>query len=152
MYGNVSGVLQTRKTTKNHVSFLRIHYNRNPYTNGHLLLFFILGYSGAPSEPCMRNDRAPMEIKIVPNCEKKVVVLDTISPAVTFYNVFQITKQSNCHREMCKYFNEMSKYQHFMTCLLEPNHMTIVKRSNIGCDCLDLFWHWIVMVFGPVLR
>ena len=109
VYGNVSGVLQTRKTTKNHAPFLRIYYNRNPNTNGHLLPFFILGYSGAPSEPCTRNDRAPREIKIVPNREKKAVVVDIISLAVSFYNVFQITKQSNCHREMCKYFNEMSK-------------------------------------------
>ena len=92
MYGNVSGVLQPRKTTKNRMSFLSINYNRNLNTNGYLLPFFILGYSGAPSEPCTRNDRAPREIKIVPNREKKAVVVDIISLAVTFYNVFQITK------------------------------------------------------------
>ena len=32
-YENVSRILQTRKTTKNHTPFLRIHYNRDLYTN-----------------------------------------------------------------------------------------------------------------------
>ena len=33
VYGNVSRTLQTRKTTKNRTTFLRIHYNRDLYTN-----------------------------------------------------------------------------------------------------------------------
>ena len=38
MYGNASRVLQTRKTAKNGMPFLIIHYNRDLNTNGHLLL------------------------------------------------------------------------------------------------------------------
>ena len=42
VYGNVSAVLQVRKTTKIDAAFLEFHYNRNLNTNGHLLRVFIL--------------------------------------------------------------------------------------------------------------
>ena len=67
VYGNVSAVLQVRKTIKIYTAFLVFHNNRNPNTNGNLLRGLHFAHLGVPSEPCTQSDRASREIRIVQN-------------------------------------------------------------------------------------
>ena len=65
--GNVSRVLQTRKTTKICVAFLIIHYNRDSNTNGHLLLFIIGASSLASWGHRTQIDLARKVLRVVQN-------------------------------------------------------------------------------------
>ena len=54
--GNVSSVLQIRKTTKIRMTFLRIHYNRDLNANGHLPLCDISASFGGTRRCRGQND------------------------------------------------------------------------------------------------
>ena len=54
-----SGVLQTRKTTKIHVEFLPIHYNRDSNTNDHPVAFIIAASLSASWSHCTQIDLQP---------------------------------------------------------------------------------------------
>ena len=123
VYGNVSRVLQTRKTTKFCTVFLIIHYNRDFNTNGHSLHLFHFGVIWSSWRARAPRELTSRQIKNFPNGKKKVGGHEVFSLAVEFRATRPITKQSNYRWEMCTDFNEMSKYQWFMTCLLEPNHV-----------------------------
>ena len=85
--GNVSRVLQTRKTTKICVAFLIIHYNRDSNTNGHLLLFIIGASSLASWSHCTQIDLSRKVLRVVQNRSNpmRTPISSHTSPKETFW-------------------------------------------------------------------
>ena len=65
MFGTVSGVLQTRKTTKIHVEFLPIRYNRDSNANDHPVAFIIATSLSASWSHCTQIDLQPKVLRVV---------------------------------------------------------------------------------------
>ena len=123
VYENVSRVLQTRKTTKNHMRFLIIHYNRDLYTNGHLLLSIILPPVWVALEERRKND-LPRKL-LGPRSWALETVMTSVPRTFPVFFVAVAVREAAVAslRAGMKMIWFCHKSLDSVTCLPEPNHM-----------------------------